>query len=1085
MELPTRACWRAEEVASIISNEALEGHEGIFLATHTPITDFQVAGSHAGEIEGRDEAALLNVLAADTRRHAFCVVQGEPGSGKSHLIRWLSINWPQGNDIKLLLQRSDGSLEGALRQMRDRLPPEFQDLFDKLGRRHRATDQGRANMLLSNLANALHPDHFDPPLEDAEWCRTNRPGELIDHPAVKRAWQGPTRILQLMEGKGGDGAQRNSQSATFDVFDIEDLSRSCAAIHGTGVYRATERLSNRLQSEANIIEELRGAGWTAAEIESENAHQIPNTMKLVEALNRRRNDAVQNLLGVSAEGLKDLFRQIRTALASRRQRLVLLLEDITSWEGIDDSLIDVLVTNAETRGADGDIDMCPLISVVGVTPAYYKNLHGNYRGRITHEVNLGAAQQEGELQDVATLRHRESRVAFAARYLSAVRAGAENLNDWRQRRRADPDLETPNRCTHCEVREGCHEAFGSFADVGLYPFTEKALDNFFEALNDRDNGMTWKTPRGVLQAVLGPNLMHAKAIEGGTFPTAFLENNALVPESRTLGARLSNILDTKLSDQPADLARMRRVIAYWGDRERADTLQIANGELAFAGVPRSVFSAFTLPWVGDDEGVSGAVSAPPTDPNPVVLVREPVTADSDRSQPTVSRPQPSRPRIAAPPSAKRVLAKTDLQTYRDQLRQWSETGEPQAPMTYNRMLFDLLGRIDPRSINLDQHSFRRLLTEQQVKIEGTGPSVRSYLIVPREEWLWKGLEGFIALQLDKEMSLNDAAFHRGALATMLRRLESLFSDYADRRLSKGDDGLRWSPIPVFVQVLLARAWLRGTTAPDQPLPQQLQAILSDESEAESDPNVRSVPWREYLNKSNPHHKALRNALREMLGTPQGEARGFGLADVSLVVGPMYRLKTTLRFDPLPQDLTDVGVNELDTAREIVKGLNESLGRVVRTEREQLEQRGSSLKGLLRGRTIRDHFLRIDNIVSLVSTQMPSASPDAVRQWKLEFERAQGRLVAGSDRITEDFLLDVAELLEDGKILSLAAAARAPARELYGFLEAAKIAEQVIASLLEHVRDCVAQGTGTASLGDIHNAGRTLAALVKVDEAETA
>src|SRR3546814_5872735 len=111
-------------------------------------------------------------------------------------------------------------------------------------------------------------------------------------------------------------------------------------------------------------------------------------MQLMQALNLRRNDAVQNLLVVSAEWLKTLFRQVRQALAVRGQLFVLLLEDITSWEGIDDSLIDVLVTNAGTRD-----DMCPLISVVGVTPAYYQKLHGNYRGRITHELSLRSEER--------------------------------------------------------------------------------------------------------------------------------------------------------------------------------------------------------------------------------------------------------------------------------------------------------------------------------------------------------------------------------------------------------------------------------------------------------------------------------------------------------------------------------------------------------------------------------------------------------------------------------------------------------------------------------------------------------------------
>src|SRR3546814_5947462 len=64
-------------------------------------------------------------------------------------------NWLQSNDIKLLLQRADGSLEGALRQLRERLPSEFQDLFDKLGRRHRATEQGQIGRAHAELQSLM------------------------------------------------------------------------------------------------------------------------------------------------------------------------------------------------------------------------------------------------------------------------------------------------------------------------------------------------------------------------------------------------------------------------------------------------------------------------------------------------------------------------------------------------------------------------------------------------------------------------------------------------------------------------------------------------------------------------------------------------------------------------------------------------------------------------------------------------------------------------------------------------------------------------------------------------------------------
>src|SRR3546814_19697971 len=88
--------------------------------------------------------------------------------------------------------------------------------------------------------------------------------------------------------------------------------------------------------------------------------------------------------------------------------------------------------------------------------------------------------------------------------------------------------------------------------------------------------MTWKTPRGVLQAILSPNLSQARALTEGEFPTALLENRALVAESRNLSPRLSRTMEAKLPDEGHIRDRMRRVLAYWGDRERADTMVPAS-----------------------------------------------------------------------------------------------------------------------------------------------------------------------------------------------------------------------------------------------------------------------------------------------------------------------------------------------------------------------------------------------------------------------------------------------------------------------------------------------------------------------------
>src|SRR3546814_19878491 len=59
-------------------------------------------------------------------------------------------------------------------------------------------------------------------------------------------------------------------------------------------------------------------------------------------------------------------------------------------------------------------------------------------------------------------------------------------------------------------------------------------------------------------------------------------------------------MEAKLPDGGHIHDRMRRVLAYWGDRERADTAVLDSGDLEFAGVSKGVFSAFHLPWIGGD-----------------------------------------------------------------------------------------------------------------------------------------------------------------------------------------------------------------------------------------------------------------------------------------------------------------------------------------------------------------------------------------------------------------------------------------------------------------------------------------------------
>lgn len=226
------ACWRAEDAQAIFVTEALEGNDAIFLATHTPIEGFDVAGRDAGQIAQADERSVLEALAAPDREHAFCVVQGEPGSGKSHLIRWISVNWPDANDIKLLLRRADGSLEGALGQLRSRLPEEFAPLFENLGQRQKATEQGRAKIFMSTigvLQAILNPNLQQPEALDSG----SYPSGLIE-PDAFRSDRRSDRALALpleriVENRLEEASERTRMRRVLSYWGTPDRATTTAA----------------------------------------------------------------------------------------------------------------------------------------------------------------------------------------------------------------------------------------------------------------------------------------------------------------------------------------------------------------------------------------------------------------------------------------------------------------------------------------------------------------------------------------------------------------------------------------------------------------------------------------------------------------------------------------------------------------------------------------------------------------------------------------------------------------------------------------------------------------------------------------
>ncbi|MEG8049005.1 hypothetical protein QP178_03555 [Sphingomonas aurantiaca] len=1091
------ACWSAESAGAMFRVEALEGNEAIFLATHSPIRGFSVSGARGDEIRTLDERGVLEALTPSAVHHAFCVVEGEPGSGKSHLIRWLYVNWPEnGSDRPLLLQRSDGSLEGALAQLRERLPVEFTELFDGLGTKQKVAEAGRARTFHSNLFQALKPDHYERPLADHDWCERWHPAQMLRPDNVEEQWDAPRRILRLISGKDGE---RNSESARFNVFDIYDLIE---LVERNDLKSSkTQNLRAALIGESVDIEEARKAGWDADRVVRELGPKIPQHMAFAKALNLRKNDAIQHVVGVTSDSLKKLFREVRRALRARGERLVLLLEDITSWEGLDDSLIDVLTTNADTRSEDEDTrDQCDLVSVVGLTPDYYDTtLRTNYQDRITHKISLG--EGEDGIQDVAMMRDPVDRQRFVTRYLAATRAGPENLKEWRKARRETPDRPPPNPCVECPRVGACHAVFGEIDGIGFFPFTPKALDGFFNALNEQDQRRTWKTPRGVIQSILSPSLRQPEMLDAGAYPGANVEVRAFDARTRYASGAFGRLLQARSQDE-AERERLRRTMTFWGATGDLQTTLETDGKLAFHGVPKAVFEAFQLPWLGGEPGDAVVVPAevpvllrevpvPPVlpvhmpavplelgTPDPIVTqpLPEPATVTPTPAQPVSTKPAP----LTSPRQAKLRLDPANIQQWR------KDGGKLENPNEWNDALFRIADQIDPRMAGYDGWIWSKLIQATTLKIEGTATAREGVLLMPVEAWLQDGLEAYAEIEANFPATANEIDFRQARLARMLRHLKRNIFAYIDRVLGETKQGEQWRPAVAAAQILLVRAWLRGAVLPTVSPAEQWRVLLQDEGVAESAPASRTTKWQTLLSGTAQQHAGLRTLLRDSLSLPQGDSKGFGLAS-GVAAAAMVTLIRTLKFIDVPTKVKHVESRKIiETVAEQLVNANNVLPAMMNDEQRRLSDRSDKLLGLLRGRSLREHGERVDQAVVATSQALPGVASDRVREWKSAYEGVQGTLAdgardlqktltlfggTGEDAFPDDFDDEPASPAE-----TLTSLVTAQSAHLETVFFAFTTGEAVVTLLADAAAATVEQSGPVAGLEGIHTQGAALIAV---------
>jgi hypothetical protein len=546
------ACWDQDRIVEVFQTEATKPSRELFLAAHSPLRGFSVERRSIGLEEATEEALAKRILSKKDD-HAFIVVRGVNGSGKSHLIAWLNERLqPLANtDRVIFIARHNASLRGVLEQLASKLQDE--SLLDGLEEAVGLNEEGRQVAFLDKLAVRLDPTLLQDRFVDHELAESLKLGAFLRDDWVRTQWRMPDGPVSRICGQIVEGLTlANEDRSRFEVADWEVLLRSPTANFGAVAKAVLEKVRQEKALRETVIA----------------------------ILNDRTRDAIREWFRIDRTALTLRFKEIRKRLYPHR--LVLLIEDISCFTGVDDQLIEALIQDVSPREK-----WAPLCSVVGVTDRYFQDYitpKGNVRDRISLIAALG-----GESAEVCVLHTDDDRSRFVARYLNALRTDRTELKSWSDEVSEAHPTPPPSKCKECPHAKPCHAAFGAIDGMGLYPFNRSSLRWIVESLYDHDKGRPAPTPRHLIY-FLRDSIPDSTALNQGRFPPESLPTQWI--DEHRLPAKKDYVRTRARELFPLQPGTGETLLRVWGDNSATDTF--ADGIRTIGGLPEAVFTSLRV-----------------------------------------------------------------------------------------------------------------------------------------------------------------------------------------------------------------------------------------------------------------------------------------------------------------------------------------------------------------------------------------------------------------------------------------------------------------------------------------------------------
>lgn len=466
----------------VIQVEATTTSVGDFLVTHKPFKNlYHFVKNESLSSNAIDEETLYKDLFHNNiDKHQFVVIQGTQGCGKSHIIRWMKVRLEQEIDPKkeaiMFISRNHNTLQDAIKQILDSniFPDEIKNNQIKKLKEVSAsglTGDELKKQIIFNITFAIDADaDKDNDILDRR-MRDMLKTFLLDKHIQENYLLGVNTPIEKIRMKMENPDNNNVNLDDGPVFTKNDFNIPISELQSSAFQEAhmhTRKFAEKLVTsfEADKLKE-----------------------KVARYLNSKVSEVIERSEKFKTTDLKELFNALRVELKKEGKNLILFIEDLTAFTGLDKAIVEVLVTNHQAEGND---EYCRIISVVGLTRAFYEdNIPDNLRDRITTNILINTSNSD---DSKSTFFQNPTEIAkFAARYMNAINLDSSIIQKWIKEGADYSDL--PIYKNNEKYKWANVEDEGK--TLSIYPFNKNALWNLYFSIDENK-----RTPRAFLKDIL-------------------------------------------------------------------------------------------------------------------------------------------------------------------------------------------------------------------------------------------------------------------------------------------------------------------------------------------------------------------------------------------------------------------------------------------------------------------------------------------------------------------------------------------------------------------------------------------------------